>query len=157
MPEMLTVILKLVSTAIFIPINALILWVVLKLFKLAENKFMLALKVAALSGVILFVVSLILDMVYGGLGLVSPDDLSGAGLATLAGLAIFFFFVSLAIAFAVNTFLVKKFYSQETKKALLISLVWVVVSLIVGLLVGAIIVAITIAIIIGTGAAGSFT
>jgi len=148
MPSLAESSINLVSVIIFIPVNALILWVVLKLFKLKANKYLTALKVAAIAAIILFIAGEIVGLAFG------PVLAPTAGLAALAGLGVLLLLISLAITVAVNTFLVKKFYNQETKKAVLIGVVWMAANWIVAMIVGVVIVAVVMAIAIGLGLSG---
>jgi len=146
MASLTTFFINLASVLIFIPLNALILWALLKLFKLKENKYLAALKVAALAEIILFFAGEVFGLAFNSA--VTPT----AGIATLAGVGALLLATSLFITVAVNSFLVKKFYNQKTGKAILIGTIWMVANWTLGMVLGAIVFAIAASALIITGA-----
>jgi len=132
------------SALIVMPINALILWVVLKLFKIMENRYVTALKVAAIAGVVMFVIGQILALLLQGV------LTSGAGVGARIGAGVLTFLITLIAAVVVYTILIKKFFNQETKKALLITVVFWVLSFAIGLVV-AILIGIIAVLVLGPG------
>tara|TARA_Y100000310_G_scaffold38077_1_gene35697 strand:+ start:4359 stop:4772 length:414 start_codon:yes stop_codon:yes gene_type:complete len=117
MPFLIEVSLLLTSIAI----NVLILWGIIKLFKLIqtfklmEDKFFTVLKTAAVAGLIMFVVFYLY-----------PKPIVDARLVILH------LIITSVVMFLVNSIVVKIFYKQETKKAALIGLVWMIADRIFG-------------------------
>ncbi len=148
MPDLSQIIVNLISTIIFIPINALILWAITKLFKLSNSKFLTALKTAAAAGLVLFIV----QQIIGALSKAFITPTAGAGILVAA--AVLIFAVTIAITIAVNSYAVKLVYKEKTGKAFLAGAVWSVATWIIGLAIGAILVGIAAAVYLGTGAAG---
>ncbi|MAG15985.1 hypothetical protein CMO88_02905 [Candidatus Woesearchaeota archaeon] len=118
MPLLIDVSLLLVSIAV----NVLILWGIIKLFKLIqafklmEDKFLTALKTAAVAGLIMFVVFKLYP---------TPN-------VDLRPIILHFIIISI-VMFLVNAFAIKIFYKQETKKAALIGLAWFIADRIFGI------------------------
>ena len=144
MPDLSQILISLISTIIFIPVNALILWAVTKLFKLANSRFLTALKTAAAAGLVLFIAQQIIGVFSESL--ITPTADVGA-LVVSAGLI---FAVTIAIAIVVNSYAVKLVYKERTGKAFLVGAVWSVTVWIIGLVIGAILVGIAAAIYLGT-------
>ena len=146
MPDSSQILVNLTSTIIFIPINALILWAVIKwMFKLSNKKFLIALKTAAVAAGILFAVQQAIGVISGPL----INKALSAGM--LLGIGILLFLITTAITVLVNSYAVKAFYKEKTRKAFLVGIAWTVVNLVIGLIIGAIIVGIAIALTLGTG------
>ncbi len=146
MPDLSQILINLLSTIIFIPINALILWAVIKLmFKLKDKKFLTALKTAAAAAAALFVVQQIL----GAFSRVVTASLQSP--ATVLATAAMIFAITISVTIAVNSYAIKLFYKEKTSKAFLVGTVWSIVTWIISLTIGVIIVGIVIALTFGTG------
>ncbi len=146
MPDLSQILVNLISTIILIPVNALILWAVTKLFKLANSRFLTALKTAAAAAIVLFAVQQIIGAFSDSL--ITPTAGKGIILLT-AGLI---FAATMAITIVVNSYAIKLVYKEKTGKAFLVGAVWSVATWIIGIVIGAILVGIAAAIYLGTGA-----
>ncbi len=145
MPALSQILISLITAIIFIPINALILLAVTKLFKLANSRFLTALKTAAVAGAILFAIQQIIGVFSEAL--LMPT----AGVGMLLGIGGLVFLITIILTVLVNSYAVKVFYKEKTSKAFLVGIAWAIVNLILAMIIGAIMVAIAIAIVIGTG------
>ena len=112
--------------------NALIVWVVSKLFKLEDKTFKTALLAAVIAGVINFVINLGLQF----------------------GLKGFAVLVGLVTTYIVNSLTLKKLYKLELGKSYVVGLVWSAISFAVAFIVGIIIVVVIMAALAGSGALG---
>tara|TARA_Y100000034_G_C6704333_1_gene310793 strand:- start:154 stop:555 length:402 start_codon:yes stop_codon:yes gene_type:complete len=113
--------LNILSLLFVIPLSALLLTFTIKWFKVKDTSYKTAITVAAILGVIGFIVDSLLSNLLGWAGLIS-------------GIINFIIFdVALAI------FLLNKFYNTELKKTLLVWLVWFLLSLVLIVIVGVII------------------
>lgn len=148
MPGLSQILISLISTFIFIPINALVLWAAARIFELKNSKFLTALKTAAAAAIVLFAAQQVIGAFSGAA--LTPTASSGAILAT----AVLVFAATIAITIAVNSYAVKLFYKEKIGKAFLVGAVWSVAMMIIGLVIGVIIVGLAAALIIGKGAAG---
>lgn len=145
MPDSSQILINLLSTIIFIPINALILWVAIRFFKLKNKKFLTALKTAAVAALALFVVQQIIGLISG------PLVNEGVGAGMLLGVGILLLLISTAAMVLVNSYAVKAVYREKTRKAFLVGIVWSIATWLIGLIISAIIVGIAIALTLGTG------
>ncbi len=143
MPELSQILISLIATLIFIPINALILWALTKLFKLSNRKFLTALKTAAVAAAILFVAQQILGLISNA----AITETAGAGL--ILGIGMLLFIITIIITIVVNSYAVKEFYKEKIGKAFLVGAVWSVATGIIGLIIGAILVGIAVALVLG--------
>lgn len=113
---------------VMIFINALLLMISTKIFKLKDTSYKTALKITAILGIVSIILSVI--GVYVPLG------------AAISMGAISFIIVSVLLAM----WLIKKNYSLDWSKAALVWLVWLVLSIVVGIIITMIITAILIAV-----------
>ncbi len=146
MPELSQILINLIATIIFIPVNALILWAVTKLFKLSNSKFLTALKAATAAAAILFVAQQIIGVISG------PLINEGVGAGMLLGVGILLLLITTAITIVVNSYAVKLAYKEKTGKAFLVGAVWSVIIWVIG----AILVGFAVAFVLGRGAAAGF-
>jgi hypothetical protein len=133
MPSPADALIRLIPVIILIPINALILWGVLKLFKLKKKEYLEALKVAAIAAIILFGIGGVIGLAFDS---VTTQVIQPAMLTVLGML---FLTISLAATVAVNSFLVKRFYKQKTKQAVLIGTIWMLANWTVAMVLGIIV------------------
>lgn len=121
------IIATLVTTIIMIPLNGLLLMLSTKIFKLKDQSYKTALKIALILAIVGFVFSII--------GSLSP------ALAVIIGI-LSFIFVSVLLA----VWLIKTNYGLDWGKALLVWLVWSVLSIVTVLIIGFIVGIIAVAI-----------
>ena len=131
---MLGLIIGIVTIIIMIPLNALLLMISTKIFKIKDSSYMTAIKVACILGVVSIVLSII-----------------GNFLPTIG--QIIFWLSMIIVSIALALWLIKSMYTLDWGKAALVWLVWFVLSLIVGFILGLIIGVIVI--MIGLGALAS--
>jgi hypothetical protein len=122
---MASLIIGIVTTIIMIPLNALLLMISTKIFKIKDTSYMTALKVAAILGVVSIVLSVI-----------------GNFLPTVG--QIIFWLSMIIVSIVLALWLIKSMYSLDWGKAALVWLVWFVLSLIVGFIFALIIAAIVV-------------
>ena len=121
-----SVIALLISTAITIPISALLLMLSTKFFKLSDQSYMTALKVALIVGVVSFVLSLI-------------------GSFSLA-LVVITSALSFIVSILLGIWLIKTNYSLDWQKTLLVWVVWFILGLILGFIIALVLGAIFLAV-----------
>lgn len=131
---MSVLIISIVTAIIMIPLNALVLMISTKIFKIKDSSYMTALKVAAILGVVSIVLTII-----------------GNFLPTIGQII---FWLSMAIvSIILALWLIKSMYSLDWGKTALVWLVWFVLSLVVGFIIGLIIGVIVV--MVGLGALAS--
>ena len=131
---MMALIISIVTTIIMIPLNALLLMISTKIFKIKDTSYMTALKVAVILGVVSIVLSII-----------------GNFLPTIGQII---FWLSMAVvSIILALWLIKSMYSLDWGKTALVWLVWFVLSLIVGFILALIIGVIVV--MVGLGALAS--
>tara|TARA_Y100000031_G_scaffold152830_1_gene196807 strand:- start:44 stop:457 length:414 start_codon:yes stop_codon:yes gene_type:complete len=121
-----SVIVLLISTAVTIPISALLLMLSTKFFKLSDQSYMTALKVALIVGVVSFVLSLI-------------------GTFSLA-LVVITSALSFIVSILLGIWLIKTNYSLDWQKTLLVWVVWFILGLILGFIIALVLGAIFLAV-----------
>lgn len=107
----------LITTAVMIPLNALLLMLSTKIFKLADSSYKTAIKIALIVGVI----GLVLNFV-------------GTAIGTFGFAITILNWVAISILLA--AYLVKTNYNIEWGKAWLVWLVWFAFSIVLGIVVG---------------------
>jgi len=132
-----TALVSLITTAVFIFINALLLMISTILFKIKDRSYTSALWVTAILGAASFVVSII--------ALLLPPIAAGIISVLLSWIA---------IGIALALYLIKIKYNLDWGKAALVWLVYTVFAIIAGLIIGAILVAILVAIGLSAAMAG---
>ena len=148
MPDLSQILISLIYTVMSIPIIALVLWVITKLFKLAKSSFLTALKTTAAAAAALFVVQQIIS-VFSNAAVTSTESIG-----VMLGITGVVFMITIIASVLVNAYAVKIFYKEKTGKAFLVGIVWTVANFIIGMILGVIFIGIATAIIIGTSAAG---
>ena len=121
-----SVIVLLISTAVTIPISALLLMLSTKFFKLSDQSYMTALKVALIVGVVSFVLSLI-------------------GSFSLA-LVVITSALSFIVSILLGIWLIKTNYSLDWQETLLVWVVWFILGLILGFIIALVLGAIFLAV-----------
>jgi len=116
------VVAQIISFVVMTILGSLILMLSAKIFKLKDQSFMTALKIV----LILYVITLVLGLI---------------GLAAL-NIALIMSILSFIVVIALGIYLIKKFYKLDWGKAVLVWLVWFILSLIVGFIIGLILLAI---------------
>ena len=122
-----TLVFQLILAVVTIPISALLLMLSTKFFKVSDQRYMTALKTAAVTGIAGLVLSAI-----GALNL---------GLALVMGVLNF-----ILVGILLSLWLVKTFYSLDWKTAALVWLVWFVLGLVAGFIIALILGVILVAI-----------
>src|SRR3989344_4233187 len=131
-----SIVFSVVMTLIMIPISALLLWLSAKVLKMDDTSYITALIVAAILGAAGFIFNVI--------SILMPS---------LAYVLMFVSFIVVSIALAL--WLIKRRYDLDWKKAVLLWIVWLLLSLVVAFIVGMIVGVILVAIGMSGVAAGS--
>ena len=112
---------SIIGLAITIPLSALVLMISAKIFKLADTSYKTAIKITAILGAAGFVLE-------GAVISLAPALIEYLGIAQI-----------ILINIALAIYLIKRFYSLDIKKTLLMWLVWFLLSLVVIIVVGTIV------------------
>ncbi|MBW2993561.1 hypothetical protein KY317_03240 [Candidatus Woesearchaeota archaeon] len=110
------IVMQIITTVIMIIVGALLLMVSAKIFKLKDQSFKTALKVVLIIYVINFVLGLI--------GIIS------------LGTALIMSVLSFLVLIILGIYLIKKYYNLDLGKAVLVWIVWFILSLIAGFIIG---------------------